>query len=214
MASWRGSPVASVGGWLQPGPRSSTAGEGAFAAKIRTRWYRVGISLYQLPGLAPVNHAAKSSELGGFGSPRRGKIRTILPVAIVASQRVANGPNPPQLAYHFPGTPRPALSAAVADDESPGQHRNPVAVAREWQAALARSTRAELARSVGVSRARVSQVLRLLDLAPGVLDAVEALGDPLGQPGISERRLRLLFGMSPDEQEYALSSLLDAAGRP
>ncbi len=47
---------------------------------------------------------------------------------------------------------------------------------------------ADLARKLGVSRARGTQVLRLLNLAPEVLRVIAALGDPL--PIVTERRLR------------------------
>jgi hypothetical protein len=47
--------------------------------------------------------------------------------------------------------------------------------------------RAELSRLVGVSRARVSQVMRLLDLAPEIQDAV--LGGEIDGPGV-EKELR------------------------
>jgi hypothetical protein len=59
------------------GRAGATAAARAFTAKIRTRWYRVRIALYQLPNLAnptSVNHSARSSGFGGIGS--RGRIRT------------------------------------------------------------------------------------------------------------------------------------------
>ncbi len=59
---------------FDPAAEAPPSEDGAITAKIHTRWYRVGISLYQLPGLAPVNHAAKSSDFGGSGSATR--IRT------------------------------------------------------------------------------------------------------------------------------------------
>jgi len=71
--------------------------------------------------------------------------------------------------------------------------RNPVRVAREWHQGLRTGlfrSRAELARKVGVSRARVSQLLRLLRLAPRILLAFENLGDPLPAGVVTERRLR------------------------
>ncbi|MGQ9494542.1 MAG: hypothetical protein ACUVR2_12435 [Anaerolineae bacterium] len=48
---------------------------------------------------------------------------------------------------------------------------------------------ADLARKLGVSPARVTQVLRLLNLAPEVLKAIAALGDPLPSPIVTVRRL-------------------------
>ena len=40
------------------------------------------------------------------------------------------------------------------------------------------ASRADLARKLGVSRARVTQVLKLLGLAPEVLGTIAARGDP------------------------------------
>jgi hypothetical protein len=72
-------------------------------------------------------------------------------------------------------------------------YRNPIALARKWQAMIACgqvSSRAVLARRVGVSRARVTQVLQLRTLTPKVIEAVEQLGALLqSQPsrsGISD----------------------------
>ena len=61
----------------EPDEAAKRAGARSFTTKIRTRWYRVRIALYQLPNLAnpaSVNHSARSSGFGGNGSPSR--IRT------------------------------------------------------------------------------------------------------------------------------------------
>lgn len=58
--------------------------------------------------------------------------------------------------------------------------------------------RAELARRAGVTRARVTQLLRLLDLAPEVRAEVRRLAG--SGTAISERRLRPLVGRGPNEQ--------------
>ena len=50
------------------------AEDGVVTTKIRARWYRVRITLYQIPGVALVNRAAESSDNGVSGSPTR--IRT------------------------------------------------------------------------------------------------------------------------------------------
>jgi ParB-like chromosome segregation protein Spo0J len=51
-------------------------------------------------------------------------------------------------------------------NKPPKRYRNPVIMAQEWQSILDREnyTPADLARKLGVSRARVTQVLRLLRL--------------------------------------------------
>ena len=59
-------------------------------------------------------------------------------------------------------------------------YRNPVYLAQERQKALSNgecSSPADLARKLEISRARVSQVLWLLNLVPEVLKAIAAVGD-------------------------------------
>ncbi len=77
----------------------------------------------------------------------------------------------------------------------PKAHRNPIALAREWEALLADGTyssRAALARGLGISRAGVTQVLNLLNLPGDVLDSLMAIGNPLPSGAINEHRLRRL----------------------
>lgn len=96
---------------------------------------------------------------------------------------------------------------------APRPYRNPIAVARDWQRALddgACASRAALARRLGVSRARVTQVLALLALAPEVLAAIAALGDPLPRPIVSERMLRPLLELPAEEQRRILPGLAHA----
>lgn len=59
---------------------------------------------------------------------------------------------------------------------------------------------ADLARSLGVSRARVTQTLRLLRLSPKVVKACASLGDPLPAPIVMERSLRALAAWPRREQ--------------
>jgi hypothetical protein len=58
----------------------------------------------------------------------------------------------------------------------------------------------------------VTQVLGLLHLAPDVLEALAALGDPLPRPIVSERMLRPLLDLPPELQERALQAVLQSAG--
>jgi hypothetical protein len=75
----------------------------------------------------------------------------------------------------------------------PKLYRNPLFVAREWQAMIEAGrvkNRAELARRLGVSKARVSQVLRLLDIPLETQAVIYQLGDPMPEPHVTERGLR------------------------
>ena len=69
-------------------------------------------------------------------------------------------------------------------------------------------SRAELARQLAVSRAQVTQVLRLLQMAPSVFDKVMELEDPLDGVVLGAHTLRSLPGLSEAEQEARLTGLL------
>lgn len=97
------------------------------------------------------------------------------------------------MGHHLEGSEPPEFfEQPLAPAPSSGCYRNPVALAQEWQSMLADgecASRAELARKLWVSRSRVTQVLGLLDLAPQVVAALAALGDPLPKPMVTERGL-------------------------
>ncbi len=56
----------------------------------------------------------------------------------------------------------------------------------------------------GVSRARVTQVLGLLELAPEIKVTIAPLGDSLPRPIVTERMLRGLVKFSVEEQRCVL----------
>lgn len=91
------------------------------------------------------------------------------------------------------------------------QYRNPVFLAREWQALLDSGSclsKAELAKELGVSRPRVCQVLGILKLHSDVLEMIGSLGDPMPKRIITERRLRALIHLPPREQKKCLGEHL------
>lgn len=51
---------------------------------------------------------------------------------------------------------------------------------------------AEVAKQIGMTRARVSQIMRLLRLPPAIIDRL-LLADPTCYPRLTERQLRLLI---------------------
>jgi hypothetical protein len=107
------------------------------------------------------------------------------------------------MVFGFPTPPAPESALAV----STRKYRNPLVVAEDWQRTLGerRCSAAELARALGVSRARVSQVLRLLTLSPPVKDALHALGDPWPGRVVTERALRRLLDLPAGEPYAQLS---------
>jgi hypothetical protein len=121
-----------------------------------------------------------------------------------------NSPNPTidrtfRVAFDFPQEQKRTKGKSLK------RYRNPVTVAREWRELLENgpcASPADLTRSLGVSRARVIQVLRVLRLTPAVLKRIAELGDPLPAPIITERMLRPIVGLSPEEQKHWLIATL------
>jgi hypothetical protein len=95
-------------------------------------------------------------------------------------------------------------------------YRNPVYLAGDWQNALGNGdcfSPADLACKLGVSRARVTQVLRLLRLTPEVLKAIAALGNPLPSPIVTERRLQPVVNLPQEEQRRRVGTILVGCNR-
>ena len=69
-------------------------------------------------------------------------------------------------------------------------------------------SRADLARQLGVSRAHVTQVLRLLRMAPGAKEVVIAMGDPIQGRIVGAHTLRSMAGLPAEEQERRIAQLL------
>ncbi|APH12410.1 hypothetical protein ASJ33_04225 [Dehalococcoides mccartyi] len=95
------------------------------------------------------------------------------------------------------------------------QYRNPICLAKEWRRALADgvyASPAALARHFKVSRARVTQILNLLQLSPEVIDVICLLGDPIRYPIITERKLRSLLALSSQQQKAQLETMLSKNG--
>jgi hypothetical protein len=93
--------------------------------------------------------------------------------------------------------------------KQPKTYRNPIFRAKEY-ARMIESGQAknesDLARKVGISRVRIWQYTSLLGLNASLVQAVEALGDPMPKRLITERQLRQML-KNPKEQEKILDSL-------
>jgi len=86
-------------------------------------------------------------------------------------------------------------------------YRNPIYLAREYKQMIDNGqvkNQPDLARKLGVSRARVTQILRLLKINPLIVQELERLGDPLKSRIISERMLRPYVNKSFLEQKELL----------
>ncbi|MBN2565587.1 MAG: hypothetical protein JXB46_07730, partial [Candidatus Eisenbacteria bacterium] len=78
--------------------------------------------------------------------------------------------------------------------------------AMEWERQLDAGevgTQAEIAGRERITRARVTQIMALLRLAPEIRDQILAMPESVGQPAISERALRPIAPIKDAEQQLA-----------
>jgi len=109
-----------------------------------------------------------------------------------------------------------ATTVQRAKSTSPRQPRTPrVAVllrkALEWQARLESgdiANQAAIASQEGITRARVTQVMALLKLAPEIQQHIRSMPRMRGRPTITERALRSIAQADEQEQKTAFESLL------
>jgi len=113
-----------------------------------------------------------------------------------------------------------AVPPRVLNRKPPKAPRTPRVVdllrkAIEWQALLESgeaSNQAAIARQEGITRARVTQVMGLLRLAPEIQEHVLSLPDMVRRPAITERALRLIGQLvTPQEQINAYQALAGKA---
>jgi hypothetical protein len=91
-----------------------------------------------------------------------------------------------------------AVPSRVLNQKPPKAPRTPRVVellrkALEWQALLASGVapnQADIARQEGITRARVTQVMGLLRLAPEIQQHILSMSDAVRRPAITERALR------------------------
>ncbi|MDD4875812.1 MAG: hypothetical protein PHQ86_01580 [Dehalococcoidales bacterium] len=91
------------------------------------------------------------------------------------------------------------------------QYRNPIYLAREWRRVLDDgkfASLSELSRGLKVSRARVTQILNLLKLAPEVIERISSLGDPITSQIIAEKRLRPLLALNAEQQKARVQGMI------
>jgi hypothetical protein len=82
--------------------------------------------------------------------------------------------------------------------------------AMEWQALLESGrvrSQAEIARREGITRARVTQVMAMLQLAPEIRQHIQSMPKAVRRPAITERALRSITQLDPSRQVDAFRSL-------
>ncbi|MBI4311119.1 MAG: hypothetical protein HY681_04990 [Chloroflexi bacterium] len=144
--------------------------------------------------------------------PAWGKTRTFLRFGVLAKVRFYTKRSP-ETGYRFlaVGSSREVLEALAPEcHQQKTERRNPVALADEWQHPLDTGevgSRAALARRLGVSRAYVSQTLRLLHMSPEAQQTILAWGDPVAGRHVGLHTLRALASLPLVEQERKVAAL-------
>jgi len=111
-----------------------------------------------------------------------------------------------------------ALPEPCGKPKPPKKPRTPRVVellkmAMEWQRQLDAGeveTQAAIARREGITRARVTQIMALLRLAPDIQEHILAMPDSVGRPAISERALRPIARLAELEAQLRAFKELDA----
>lgn len=127
------------------------------------------------------------------GSAFRDRSRTFLPIEVTLRVDCGKRRRAGEKRHYFSWEELPPRRNEP-DANAPAPRADPVRVAREWRRAINErgESRADLARRLGISRARVTQVLQVLDLDSAALELLERSAGP-GM--VSERSLRALRGL-------------------
>jgi len=90
-------------------------------------------------------------------------------------------------------------------------YRNPIHLAKEYKrlidTGVARNE-SDLARQIGTSRVTVNHFVTLLKLPPDIIEAFEALGDPMPKRYITERRLRSIVKLPSEKQRAIIDNII------
>jgi hypothetical protein len=136
--------------------------------------------------------------LGPKGAFENGNVGTL--TRRVRADRVVSAVPPRRGKPKPPRKPRPPRVAELL--------RKAIEWRRQLDAGEVRN-QAEIARREGLTRARVTQVLGLLRLAPEIQEHILALPETVGRPAISERALRPIAGLAEHgEQLHAFEQLV------
>lgn len=163
---------------------------GKFRRAVPEVWFRiVHVAADHVKGCVDLREQTVEIALGPEGAFENGNIGVL--TRQVPADRVVSAVPPPR----YP--PRPP--------EPPREPRTPQVVellrkAHAWRQELDAGTvanQAEIARREGVTRARVTQIMMLLRLAPNIQERVLALPATAERPILSERMLRPITCM-PD----------------
>lgn len=193
-------------GWL-PERNSIRRGRGWAEPEIWFRILHVAVDGADGAPVAADREQTVEIALGPKGAFENGNIGTL--TRRVAADRVIN-----------------ALPPRVRNRKPPKAARTPRVIellrkAIEWQALLESgeaSNQAAIARQEGITRARVTQVLGLLRLAPEIQEQVLSLPEMVRRPAITERALRPIAQLGDHHDQLArfqqLTAQIDELAKP
>ena len=168
-------------------------------------WFRIiHVSADHVKGSVELREQTVEVALGPDGAFENGNVGVL--TRRVPADRVVCAVPPPRYPSRPPEPPRP-----------PREPRTPPVVetlrkALEWRQELdsgAVARQADIARREGVSRARVTQVLMLLRLAPDIQESILGLDGQMDPPRLAEHLLRPIARFEdPDRQLSAFHGLM------
>ena len=184
---------------LAPRMRQSTNRRGVAEPQIRFRIIHVAEDGHHRAVSDAMREQSVEIALGPKGVSKKGNAGVV--TREVAAHRVVS-PLPEPL-----GKPKP-----------PKKPKTPRVVgllqmAMDWQRELDAGevdTQAEIARREGITRARVTQIMALLRLAPEIREYILVMPEMVGRPTVSERALRPIVRIDdPSNQSMAFSKLAE-----
>ena len=177
--------------------------DGAFDCKLRTKWFRVVISLFALPPI-PVGYDNEGGKFG-FGSnwlPENKKHMKFWRVEFIISDRK----NPVENRFLFQEEFWFSQEKKVATNTSVKRYIHPLRRAMKWQAMMDRDpelSKTLSAKRLGISHVWVSQQLNLLKLPGQVQEKILKIIKISGRKLLSLNR-----NQNPEGSNAAFSELL------
>ena len=167
------------------------------------------MSLYASDLIARVERAGKvSSYSEEIGSAGQSAIRTFWDITLIVGIPCSRWGAQPYIVHpvRFPAAvATESMGASSVEDSKTPARLHPYQQALQWRQQLATNPtlkRANIAAKEGISRARVTQIMHLLELPPAIQQELQSIAAPRTIHAFSERRLRAL--LAEDDQQAQL----------
>jgi hypothetical protein len=134
-----------------------------------------------------------------IGSAGRSKTRTFWDINLILAMPFSRWGAKPYIVHPFLFPVDVATESMVApsvEDIKKPEHLHPYQLALKWRQQLATNPtlkQSNIAAKEGISRARVTQVMHLLELPAAIQQELQSIAAPLTIHAFSERRLRSLL---------------------